>query len=115
MSSFFDSILIHSFISGIIFIIISLFTLFYPPKKINWYYGYRTDLSMKNQESWSFAQKYSSIQLIIASSAIMVISCVGLLIQFSKIARISIGLILILSAILFMLFRTERALKAKFN
>ena len=115
MPSSFESILLPSFISGIVFIIASVITLTYPPKKINWYYGYRTDLSMKNQNSWDFAQKYSSVQLIIAGCVIMIFSCIGLVIQFSKMARISISLILIFSAILFMWLKTERALKAKFN
>ncbi len=29
-----------------------------PPKKINGVYGYRTRLSMKNQETWDFAHQY---------------------------------------------------------
>ena len=29
-----------------------------PPKKINGFYGYRTSRSMKNQETWDFAQRY---------------------------------------------------------
>ncbi|MTI70540.1 MAG: SdpI family protein [Firmicutes bacterium] len=29
-----------------------------PPKAINWVYGYRTSKSMKNQETWEFANKY---------------------------------------------------------
>lgn len=32
--------------------------LFKPPKKINSLYGYRTELSMKNQETWYFAHHY---------------------------------------------------------
>lgn len=36
----------------------------FPPKKINWYYGYRTDRSMKNEETWKIAQNYSSKKAI---------------------------------------------------
>ena len=28
------------------------------PKKINYIFGYRTDTSMKNRETWEFAHKY---------------------------------------------------------
>lgn len=28
------------------------------PKKINYIFGYRTDMSMKNRETWEFAHKY---------------------------------------------------------
>lgn len=27
----------------------------HPPKSINWAYGYRTSMSMKNNETWKFA------------------------------------------------------------
>ncbi|HAT64106.1 MAG TPA: hypothetical protein DCS66_05830 [Flavobacteriaceae bacterium] len=42
----------------------------YPPKKINWWYGYRTSRSMKNEETWKAAQEYASkksIQLALFS------------------------------------------------
>lgn len=29
-----------------------------PPKDINGIYGYRTSMSMKNQDTWDFAQRY---------------------------------------------------------
>ncbi len=29
-----------------------------PPKKINAFYGYRTSMAMKNQETWKFAHNY---------------------------------------------------------
>lgn len=29
-----------------------------PPKEINWAYGYRTSMSMKNQETWDFAHNF---------------------------------------------------------
>ena len=29
------------------------------PKKINWGFGYRTSMSMKNEATWEFAHKYS--------------------------------------------------------
>ena len=40
----------------IIFIIYFL----YPPKKINYLYGYRTKQSMLNNETWTFANKYAA-------------------------------------------------------
>lgn len=30
-----------------------------PPKKINSFYGYRTSMSRKNQDTWEFAHRYS--------------------------------------------------------
>lgn len=38
-----------------------LFLIFqqYPPKKINWFYGYRTKRSMRNETTWQEANRYS--------------------------------------------------------
>ena len=30
-----------------------------PPKNINYLYGYRTTMSMKNQDTWDFAHRYA--------------------------------------------------------
>ena len=45
---------------GIIFLMIILPTIFYffPPKKINAVYGYRTAFSMLNQDTWTEANTY---------------------------------------------------------
>ncbi|MFY7789196.1 MAG: SdpI family protein [Thermoflexibacteraceae bacterium] len=45
---------------GIIFLMIILPTVFYffPPKKINPVYGYRTAFSMLNQDTWTEANTY---------------------------------------------------------
>ena len=55
---------------------------FFPPKKINALYGYRTNKSMKNDEIWSFANsffnntliKYSAISFIAALLFVFVTS-----------------------------------------
>ena len=44
----------------IIFIIYFL----YPPKKINYLYGYKTKRSMRNNETWTFANKYDAKLLV---------------------------------------------------
>ena len=54
-------------------LIISLIFLRYPPKEINHYYGYRTKGSMKNQETWDFAQQYSSSLLLKVAIATCVV------------------------------------------
>ena len=50
----------------VLFLIVKKF----PPKKINWWYGYRTARSMQNDEIWKVAQAYASkksIQLALLS------------------------------------------------
>lgn len=50
---------------GVICIICGLVFKILPPTKINIIYGYRTKLSMKNQDTWDEANKYSANSFII--------------------------------------------------
>lgn len=49
---------------GAVFLLAGLIQKHFPPKKINSFYGYRTPLSMKNQESWDEANRYSGEYMI---------------------------------------------------
>jgi len=51
-------------LTGFIFSAAGLIMFKYPPKIINSLYGYRTLISMKSQERWDFAQRYSAQKLI---------------------------------------------------
>lgn len=60
-------------INGVLFLFSIIFH-FFPPKKINAIYGYRTNKTMKNDTVWQFANtfftkeflKYSAISLVAA-------------------------------------------------
>ena len=54
-------------VNGLIFIL-SLIFYFFPPKKINNFYGYRTHKSMLNQDIWDFANSQFSKSLVSYSS-----------------------------------------------
>ena len=53
------------YLIGIIFIALGILFKFLPPQKINSIYGYRTKLSMKNQDTWNEAQRYSAYSFLI--------------------------------------------------
>lgn len=59
-------------IIGVALTIIAVIFKNFPSKKINMWYGYRTAVSIKNQETWDAAQKYSS-QLVIIEGIILII------------------------------------------
>ncbi len=46
---------------GMIFTIVGLVSYYFPPKKINDLYGYRSAASKQNQQTWDVANRYSSI------------------------------------------------------
>ncbi len=89
------------------------------PKEINTRFGYRTPMSMKNSETWQFAQTYfakvwHNIGRVLLLSVLLMFFVIGkgkdTIAVFATIVII-IQLIPLLSAILL----TEKALKKKFD
>ena len=90
------------------------------PKDINKLHGYRTTRSMKNQETWNFAQRAFAKVALIEGTIILVVSMVVVSISISKgqdrfnlistvLAFIQIGMIL------FVIYFVEKALKKNFD
>ncbi len=46
--------------TGLVFVAAGLAMRWFPPKGINYYYGYRTKRSMRDEQSWNVAQDYSA-------------------------------------------------------
>ena len=53
------------------------------PKRINYFFGYRTNLSMKNEDTWKFAHKYIGNiwykwgLILLPFSALILVSVIG--------------------------------------
>lgn len=96
---------------GPLFVVISLLTMLFPPKKINGLYGYRTRRSMCNQKAWDAAQKISS-QVMLAEGLIMSM-CAGLgfLLNLSEGLEVGLSLTVLLSGIVFLFVYTEKKIK----
>jgi uncharacterized membrane protein len=114
--SFTNPAFILSALAATIFTVAGVITLKFPPRKINWIYGYRTSSSMKSQEKWDFAQHYSAKEMIRFGVILFLIS---LLILFftpeQSIGSAIIGPVFLVIFIIALLARTERAIKKKFN
>ncbi len=102
-------------IIGIILMVTGIVLYKFPPKKINGFYGYRTNRSMKSQESWDFAQKYSAKELIKFSSLLLIVSIIGISLEVNETLSISVGLGLTLIIFVLLFLRVEKALKNKFK
>lgn len=118
--SFWMATLILNLIIPMFMSVIGLRYIKNPPPNINWMYGYRTQRSMKNQETWEFAQRHFGnicfrlgtgfvLLVLIAMFAIggeteKVMSIVGTVLGTAE------GIILI-----YLLIPTERALEKKFH
>lgn len=101
--------------SGIIFLIVGLYTLYYPPKKINDLYGYRTAASMKNQKRWDFAQVYASKAMIKVGLILCCIAALGLLYQPNGTLAMILGLGFMLVGVFYLFFKVERKIKSEFS
>lgn len=86
----------------------------FPPKKINSLYGYRTAASMKSQDRWIFAQRFSAIAMLQSGLGLMVVSVLGFWSPFSATVNNIVAWVVLAAAIILMLYRTEKALKIKF-
>jgi len=96
---------------GWIIIILGILTLKFPPKKINYFYGYRTPLSMKNQKNWDFAQIYSSHEFIKIGIALMIVSFASFMFKQAFFFNPLYITSLIMITFIYGIVRTEYAIK----
>ena len=90
------------------------------PKTINGAYGYRTAMSMKNQDTWDFAHKYAGVLWFKWGKWLLVISAVIMLLVTGKNEDMvgSVGGVLCMVQcvpLIYVIVPTERALKQNFD
>ncbi|MBP6557307.1 MAG: SdpI family protein [Flavobacterium sp.] len=110
----FEKTLVIPFLTGIIFAVTALITLKFPPKKINYLYGYRTRASMKNQQVWDFSQRFSGIKMFQCGLVLVAVSFINLLLDLNEALQVSIGLSLVIVPCIYLFFATEKAIKKNF-
>ena len=87
-----------------------------PPSSINWAYGYRTSMSMKNAETWKFAHMHNAKIWRWCGSIWLVVSIILMLLFKDHYEKITIWVNYIgLGIILLSLIPTEIALRRKFD
>lgn len=80
-----------------IYLIFGIWFYFFPPKKINGFIGYRTGLSMKDQNSWDYSQKrFGEISLKIG----IILTLIFIMFQYFNITNVISLLIFLLFGIL---------------
>lgn len=98
-------------ISGFIFFVAGIVISQFPPKKINVLYGYRTKRSMKNQQNWDYAQKYSARKMIETGIVLQLIAAISIFFDIPGGYKILVELILIAGGILRMTVKVEQSLR----
>lgn len=115
MEYIFEDLYGVALLCGCIFMIAGVVTYLFPPKKINPLYGYRTSSSMRSQERWEFAQRFSTIRMIIASLALILISFAGLIFPLPETLILPVNLTLVILAVAYIFIATENALRKRFT
>lgn len=107
------------FASGLLLIILGVVMTFFPPKKINNYYGYRSELAKSSQRAWDLAQEYSRKANISYGFTMLAIGAItGYLLFLQKGIYIVLGIELFILMPIFTFARngaTEKYLKSKLN
>jgi len=79
----------------------------YLPKSINRYYGYRTKLSMKNQDTWNAANRFSANLLLIGAVAYLLFVMLCVLDYYALISSLWISAVSLLLMLFGVIFITE--------
>jgi len=101
----------ENYLLGFLFLIIGLVFRFFPPRKINSFYGYRTSQSMQNQHKWDVAQKLSAKYLLVLASILILAAFILHSIHVAFSSSMYVQIALMLFGIVFMLVDIENKLK----
>ena len=102
------------FLLGGIFYLVSLVLSKFPPKKINYFYGYRTKASMKSQESWNFSQNYTSKKMKYISLYIFIIGAFSSFLNIELMWSLWLGIIISILMPVLMILEVEKELKTRY-
>ncbi|TBX71214.1 SdpI family protein [Flavobacterium silvisoli] len=105
---------ITTFLIGVVLTITAILTKLFPPKKINYLYGYRTAASMKNQQTWDFAQKYSTKIMVSLGLGLIAFSFLDAVMDISEVTSTGLGIGLMILGFIYMMITTEKAIKKNF-
>ncbi len=100
---------------GFIFALIGSLVYQFPPQDVNPLVGYRTKNSMKSKERWDFAQKYAFKLMTNIGVVLMCLSVFGLVFKVKDSVGGYISTMEVIMATIILIYKTERAIKQKFD
>ena len=103
-----------SLIVAVIFIVFGSLLMKYPPKDINSIYGYRTTLSMINQDTWDVSQRQGGISMLVLGVSNCILGCWST-IQPMAINNETVQLVFLLIGATVMIVIDEIQLRKLFN
>lgn len=101
-------------ILGPLMVVLALIFKFYPPKKINDLYGYRTKRSKKSQEVWDEANRYNPNLILMVAIITTIVQGILFLTSGAKVATAAAAAVLVV-LLLATIPITESHLKKNFD
>lgn len=106
-----DTLVSAASLSGLVYIIVGLLLYARPPKKINWFYGYRTTRSTSSQKAWDFAQKYSGKLMCWYGVVLIAYGILSNILFPTALWKMYLDMVLIITLVFVILYKTEQKLK----
>jgi hypothetical protein len=101
-------------VTGLIFYVAGYIQFKYPPKKINFLYGYRTTTSIRSQEIWDFSQTLSAKKIHHLGIYLFFGGILAYLINIDQFFAMWIGISLVTGSPVLLIFQVEKELKRRF-
>ncbi len=114
MGTFFENIFGIAFTCGCFFLLNAGVMYLYPPKKVNHFYGYRTNLSTSSRETWEFAQEQCVAQMGKGGLVMILLSMSGYFLK-PHIGDLTGGVIISALSIAYIFRNIETSLKTQFK
>ena len=112
--------LVMNLLFPLIMIVMGRYFMKKSPEEINYIFGYRTNMSMKNKDTWDFAHKYFGKRWFRLGWLLIPISVIPMLFVIGKGEDIigTVGMVVMVIDLILLIapiFSTERALKKIFD
>ena len=112
--------LVMDLLFPVIMIVMGRYFMKKSPKEINYIFGYRTNMSMKNKDTWNFAHKYIGKLWFYLGLLLIPITVIPMLFVLGGTEDVvgTMGCIICVIALIILIvpiFPTERALKMNFD
>jgi uncharacterized membrane protein len=111
---FYNQLLEMPLFLAILFLCFGILLYYFPPKKINVVYGYKTTNSMKSQQTWDFAQKFAAVKMWHCGILSVLVFIIEKRFVLNSSSQTILGFSILLFSIVYIIYFTEKAIKSKF-
>jgi uncharacterized membrane protein len=110
-----SSLLYINLLIGPLMLLISVIFFYFPPKEINDLYGHRTKRSIKNKNTWNYANKKSTIMMLWVSMLTCLVQLLTIVLGYEHNHCILIATIFLCVGLITGTYIIEQDLKKKFD